>query len=97
MTTTPDATRERAPPMPDTDLRSDVRLANYKIEQLDKKFDRLTDELKLSYATKSELGELREDVKTLRENIGWAIKIVLAAVFVALVSVVVVKGGVPHP
>lgn len=94
---TEQSTRERPAAPGDADAKGDLKLVQYQVQQLDKKFDRLSDDLENQYATKAELGEVRDDVKGLRENIGWAIKIVLGAVLVAVVNLVIVKGGVPHP
>ncbi|MBX9934577.1 MAG: hypothetical protein K2Y56_24180 [Methylobacterium sp.] len=80
----------------DQDLKSDVRLVKYQVEQLDKKFDTLTTELKNSYATKTELSVIRDDVTSLKNNVSWIVKLILGAVIMAVLGVVLVKGGVTH-
>ena len=91
------------PPNPDRpaaatgDLRSDVRLLDYKFDQLDKKFDQITTKLENAYATKSELSDVREDVNAIKAQLGWAIKLVVGAIITAVIGIVLVKGGVPHP
>jgi len=76
------------------DLKSDVRLLAYQVGLLDKKLDRFFEEVKNSYATKSEMQNVKEDVKKLNDNIGWLVKIIIGAIVVALLGVVLVKGGV---
>jgi hypothetical protein len=98
-------TSEPMPMMPDEtseapllsgqgDLKSDVRLLAYQVALLDKKLDRFFDEVKNNYATKSEVKDLKEDVDKLNANIGWLVKIIIGAVVVALLGLVIVKGGV---
>ena len=48
------------------------------------------------YATKREVDDVREDVKGIKNGIGWAVKIVVGAVIVAVLGLVIAKGGVPH-
>jgi hypothetical protein len=76
------------------DLKSDVRLLAYQVGLLDKKLDRFFDEVKNSYATRTDLHNLKEDVDKLNSNIGWLVKIIIGAVVVALLGLVIVKGGV---
>ena len=38
--------------------------------------------------------DLKEDVDKLNANIGWLVKIIIGAVVVALLGLVIVKGGV---
>lgn len=75
------------------DIKSDVRLLAYQVGLLDKKLDRFFDEVKNNYATKSEVENIKGDVKKVNENIGWLVKTILGAVVVALLGVVLVKGG----
>lgn len=90
-----DGDRGQAPPS--FDLRSDVRVLNYQVGELDKKLDRFFDEVKNSYASKGELAGIKEDVVKLKDNLSWLIKLVIGAVVVALLGLVVSKGYVPHP
>ncbi|SFM82591.1 hypothetical protein [Methylobacterium pseudosasicola] len=102
----PDAvSRVPMPPLPDEtsdapllsgqgDLKSDVRLLAYQVALLDKKLDRFFDEVKNNYATKGEVKDLKDDVDKLNANIGWLVKIIIGAVVVALLGLVIVKGGI---
>ena len=76
------------------DLKSDVRLLAYQVALLDRKLDRFFDEVKNNYATKSELKGLKEDVDKLNANIGWLVKIIIGAVVIAVLGLVIVKGGI---
>ena len=78
----------------DPGLRSDVRLVNYKVDQLDKKFDAFTADIKNTYASKGEVNDLREDVKGLRDSLNWVVKSILGAVIAAVLGLILVKGGV---
>lgn len=49
------------------------------------------------YATKREVDDVREDVKGIKNGIGWAVKIVVGAVIVAVMGLVIAKGGMVHP
>lgn len=84
-------------PVPSFDLRSDVRILNYQVGELDKKLDRFFDEVKNSYASKGDLNGLKEDVNKLKDNLSWLIKLVIGAVVIALLGLVISKGYVPHP
>ncbi|KQP67599.1 hypothetical protein ASF52_19080 [Methylobacterium sp. Leaf112] len=75
------------------DLKSDVRLLAYQVALLDKKLDRFFDEVKNNYATKTEVENLKGDVKKVNDNISWLVKIILGAVVAALLGLVLVKGG----
>ena len=80
-----------------SDLRGDVRVLMFQVGELDKKVDRFFDEVKNNYASKNELLALKEDVKSLNNNMSWVIKLIVGAVVIALLGIVVIKGGVPHP
>ena len=97
MSPQPTPINEREAGLDDPSLRSDVRLVNYKVDQLDKKFDALMSNIQNNYASKTELNGVRDEVKSVRDQIGWAIKIVIGAVIISLVGLVLVKGGVTHP
>jgi len=75
------------------DLKSDVRLLAFQVGLLDKKLDRFFDEVKNNYATKSEVENLKDDMKKVNDSISWLVKIILGAVVAALLGVVLVKGG----
>lgn len=68
-----------------------------RIEALSQKFDAFTQELKSTYATKTDLSIVDEKVRKVQDNQGWVIKLIVGAVIVAILGVVIVKGGVPHP
>ncbi len=76
------------------DIKSDVRLLAYQVAQLDKKLDRFFDEVKNNYASKADLKNVKDDVDKLNNNIGWLVKIIIGAVVVALLGLVIVKGGI---
>lgn len=76
------------------DIKSDVRLLAYQVAQLDKKLDRFFDEVKNNYASKTDLKNVKDDVDKLNNNIGWLVKIIIGAVVIALLGLVIVKGGV---
>lgn len=50
-----------------------------------------------TYATKEELKAVKDGLDGVRAWLGWGVKTVLGVVIIALVSLVVAKGGVPHP
>lgn len=74
-------------------LKSDVRLLQYQVGQLDKKLDRFFDEVKNNYASKGDLQAVKDDVTGLKANLSWVIKIVVGAVLAAVLGLVVLKGG----
>ena len=74
-------------------LKSDVRLLQYQVGQLDKKLDRFFDEVKNNYASKGDLQGVKDDVHDLKSNISWVIKIIVGAVLAALLGLVIMKGG----
>ncbi len=76
------------------DIKSDVRLLAYQVAQLDKKLDRFFDEVKNNYASKADLKNVKDDVDKLNNNLGWLVKIIIGAVVVALLGLVIVKGGI---
>jgi hypothetical protein len=69
-----------------------------------RQFADLRTELNRTFALKSDVNVIEADTKTLRrdvdkhsEQIGWVVKTVGAAILVALVGLLIAKGGVPHP
>ncbi len=68
-----------------------------RIEALSQKFDAFTQELKSTYATKTDLSVIDEKVRKVQDNQGWVIKLIIGAVIVAVLGLVIAKGGVPHP
>lgn len=75
------------------DIKSDVRLLAFQVGLLDKKLDRFFDEVKNNYATKTEVENLKGDMKKVNDSISWLVKIILGAVVAALLGLVLVKGG----
>ncbi|KTS10237.1 hypothetical protein SB2_06690 [Methylobacterium radiotolerans] len=80
----------------DATILSNVNLLNYRVESLEKKLDQFLVKIESNYTTKSELKEVRDDLEKLSAHLSWIVKIIIGAVVVALLSVVIVKGGVPH-
>lgn len=74
-------------------LKSDVRLLQYQVGQLDKKLDRFFDEVKNNYVTKGDLSNVQADVNDLKASLSWAVKIVVGAVLMGLLGLVILKGG----
>ena len=68
-----------------------------RIEALGQKFDAFTQELKATYATKTDLSIVDEKVRKVQDNQGWVIKLIIGAVIVAVLELVIAKGGVPRP
>jgi hypothetical protein len=68
-----------------------------RIEALGQKFDSFTQELKATYATKTDLSIIDEKVRKVQDNQGWVIKLIIGAVIIAVLGLVIVKGGTPHP
>lgn len=68
-----------------------------RIEALGQKFDAFTQELKATYATKTDLSIIDEKVRKVQDNQGWVIKLIIGSVIVAVLGLVISKGGVPHP
>ena len=74
----------------------DKNLGN-RIEVLGHKFDAFTQELKTTYATKVELSMVDEKVRKVQDNQGWVIKLIIGGVIVAVLGLIIAKGGVPRP
>ena len=68
-----------------------------RIEVLGQKFDAFTQELKATYATKTDLSIVDEKVRKIQDNQGWVIKLIIGAVIVAVLGLIIAKGGVPRP
>ena len=68
-----------------------------RIEALSQKFDAFTQDLKSNYATKTDLSIVDEKVRKVQDNQGWVIKLIIGAVIVAVLGLVIARGGVPHP
>lgn len=75
------------------DIKGDIKLLAYKVDELKEKFDKFSADIKDNYATKVEMREVRQDVSKLEGQIGWAVKLILGLVIVAVVGLVLVKTG----
>lgn len=82
---------------PAVTMRVDVAVLKEKVGGIDKKLDALAASLSNVYSTKSEMKVLKDDIDGLKANQGWIIKLIVGAVIVAVLGVVIVKGGVPRP
>lgn len=71
-------------------------LLTFKVELLTQKFDEFTKEIKTTYASKTEIADLRDDVVGIKGNITWLLRLVLGLVVAAVVGLVIMKGGVPR-
>ena len=67
-----------------------------RIEALGQKFDAVTQELKATYATRTDLSIVDEKVRKVQDNQGWVIKLIIGAVIAAVLGLVIAKGGVPR-
>ena len=68
-----------------------------RIENLGQKLDAFTLELKSNYATKTDLTIVDDKIRKVQDNQSWVIKLIVGAVIVAVLGLVIVKGGVPRP
>lgn len=82
---------------PAVTMRVDVAVLKEKVGSIDKKLDTLAASLANVYATKDEMKVLKEDIAGLKSNQGWIIKLIVGAVIVAVLGLVIVKGGIPRP
>ena len=85
---------------PLTQLRIVQAVTNQKVEQLVNAINDLRGEvreLKSNFATKSELNALEEEIKGIKGNLSWVIKIIVGAVVTAVLGLVLVKGGISQP
>ncbi len=85
---------------PDTQavtMRVDVAVLKEKVGSIDKKLDALAASLSNVYATRADMRVLKEDIDGLKSNQGWIIKLIVGAVIVAVLGLVIVKGGVTRP
>lgn len=78
-------------------MRVDVAVLKEKVGSIDKKLDALAASLSNVYATKGDIKVLLDDVEGLKSNQGWIIKLIVGAVIVAVLGLVIVKGGVTRP
>jgi hypothetical protein len=78
------------------DFRGDMKLLTYKVDELTRKFDKFSDEIKTTYASKTEVAELRDDVHGIKGNITWLLRLVIGLIVAAVIGLVIVKGGTPR-
>lgn len=92
--------RDRDEDGPLISLRITQAVTNQKVEEVGRLVTELRNEvreLKSTFATKADLQSLEEEVTSLKANQGWIVKIIVGAVVSAVLGIVLVKGGVPHP
>ena len=77
-------------------MQIDMAVTVQKVDTVLNDVKGIRDDLRNVYATKTELKEVAEDVASLKSNVSWLVKAVIGAVLAAGLSVVLVKGGVPH-
>lgn len=78
-------------------MRVDVAVLKEKVGSIDKKLDALAASLSNVYATRADMRVLKDDIDGLKSNQGWIIKLIVGAVIVAVLGLVIVKGGVTRP
>lgn len=71
----------------------DVAVLKQQVTQIDKKLDALAIDLRDTYARKTEVKELSDDVKGLRDTLSWVVKLILGLVISAIVGTVLIKSG----
>ena len=85
---------------PLTHLRIAQAVTNQKVEQLVVAINELRGEvreLKSNFATKSDVHALEEEIKGIKGNQSWIVKIIIGAVVTAVLGLVLVKGGISQP
>lgn len=78
-------------------MQIDVAVLKQAVGGIDKKLDHIAVDLRDTYARKTDVKEVEERVKKLNDNISWVIKIVIGAVIVAVLGLIIAKGGVVRP
>lgn len=78
---------------PFTQMQIDIAVLKEKVGGVDLKMDKLSIDLRDTYARKTDVKAVEDRVAKLQDNISWAIKLVLGLVIVAIVGIVIVKGG----
>lgn len=74
-------------------MQVDVAVLKTQVSSIDKKLDALAVDLRDTYARKTEMKDLADDVKGLRDSLGWVIKLILGLVVAAIISTVLIKSG----
>ena len=77
-------------------MQIDMAVQTEKVGTIGGDIRAIRDDLRNVYATKVEVSDLFEDVKALKANVSWLVKLIFGAVIMAILSLVLVKGGVIH-
>lgn len=88
-----DSQRSQASVDAQVQMQVDVAVLKQQVSSVDKKLDALAVDLRDTYARKTELKDLGDDVKSLKESLGWVIKLILGLVVTAVVGTVIIKSG----
>jgi len=79
-----------------TKMQVDVAVSATKLDAVQSDLRGIREDLRNVYATKTELKDVVDDVSKLKDHVGWLVKSVLGAIVLAVVGLVLSKGGVPH-
>jgi hypothetical protein len=79
-----------------TKMQVDVAVSATKLDAVQSDVRGIREDLRNVYATKTELKDVVDDVSKLKDHVGWLVKSVLGAIVLAVVGLVLSKGGVPH-
>ncbi len=79
-----------------TKMQVDVAVSATKLDAVQSDVRGIREDLRNVYATKTELKDVVDDVTKLKDHVGWLVKSVLGAIVLAIVGLVLSKGGVPH-
>ncbi|MCB4803499.1 hypothetical protein QO001_000844 [Methylobacterium brachiatum] len=79
-----------------TKMQVDVAVSATKLDAVQSDVRGIREDLRNVYATKTELKDVVDDVSKLKDHVGWLVKSVLGAIVLAIVGLVLSKGGVPH-
>lgn len=79
-----------------TKMQVDVAVSATKLDAVQSDVRGIREDLRNVYATKTELKDVVDDVSKLKDHVGWLVKSVLGAIVLAVVGLVLTKGGIPH-
>lgn len=74
-------------------MQIDVAVTKEKLETVGGDVRGIRDDLRSVYATKTELAIVRDDVASLKNHVSWLVKGILGAVLAAILSLILIKGG----